>query len=80
MNLYRGKGMVEFNHPTPLIRDPFPQIYDMSGGERQVIWHDDPNYEMLFNKLVTDLKPKAFFETGTYKAGLLRWIAERYPD
>ena len=43
-------------------------------------FHNDEMLQRWILDLITDYKIKTFFETGTFRAGSLKWIAKRKPE
>lgn len=57
-----------------------PHMFDPRTQLHYIVWHKDPKLEAFIRKLITDLKPARWVETGSHMGWTSLWVAQNFPD
>ena len=57
---------------------PMAHPFDPRIDHGHIVWHDDPNLEMLIVDLVNRVDPDVWIETGTHMGWTSHWMARRF--
>jgi hypothetical protein len=59
---------------------PMPHTFDARINHGRIVWHDDPNLEIVIEDIVRSVNPDVFIETGTHMGWTSHWMARRFPE
>jgi hypothetical protein len=55
-------------------------LFDSRTQLNYIVWHQDPTLELFIRKLIEDVKPDRWVETGTHMGWTSMWVAKNYPS